>query len=176
MAELEESGMTAIVIRPERPGDEQVIHDLTVAAFAPMSYSDGTEAPIIAKLREDDDLTLSLVAVDDTGIIGHVAFSPVAFGVEAGGGWFGLGPISVRPDCQRQGIGSALVNEGLAMLRARGARGCVLIGDPRYYGRFGFRSHGRLRYQDVPAEYVQFLSFDGTTPSGDVIFAPAFER
>ncbi|MGL5010052.1 MAG: GNAT family N-acetyltransferase, partial [Paracoccaceae bacterium] len=95
-------------IRDERPTDHRAIHDLTAAAFAPMAFSDGTEPAIIAALRADGDLVLSLVAEDAGFIIGHVAFSPVTVaGVH--GGWFGLGPIAVRPGWQRRGVGGALI-------------------------------------------------------------------
>jgi putative acetyltransferase len=164
-----------MIIRPEQPGDEEIIHDLTAAAFEPMSYSDGSEAPIIAGLRKDGDLTVSLVAVAGADIVGHVAFSPVAVGAESDG-WYGLGPVSVWPDQQRQGIGSALIEEGLSILKAKGAKGCVLVGDPNYYGRFGFRSDGNLSYQELPPQYVQSLSFQGEPPTGQVKFSPAFER
>jgi putative acetyltransferase len=164
-----------IEIRPERPGDEAAIAAVTGAAFAPMPYSSGTEAAIIAGLRADDDLALSLVAVQAGAIVGHVAFSAVA--VEEGGeGWFGLGPVSVRPDRQREGVGSALIERGLATLRARGAAGCVLIGDPAYYQRFGFRSDGQLRYGDVPPALVQWLGFGDAVPRGLLRYRPAFER
>lgn len=164
-----------VIIRPECAGEEQVIHDLTVAAFETMPYSDGSEAPIVAGLREDGDLTLSLVAVEGANIVGHIAFSPVAVGADSEG-WYGLGPVSVWPDRQREGIGSALINEGLSIMRAVGAKGCVLVGDPNYYGRFGFQSDGTLSYQDVPTQYVQSLLFQDKAPSGRVEFSPAFGR
>ncbi|ESZ61562.1 N-acetyltransferase [Mesorhizobium sp. M0062] len=162
-------------IRPERPDDKQTIHDLTIAAFEPTPFSDGSEAPIITKLRNDGDLTVSLVAVRGGDIVGHVAFSPVTVGVESDG-WYGLGPVSVWPDKQRQGIGSALINEGLAILKTNGAKGCVLIGDPAYYGRFGFRSDGNLSYQELPAQYVQSLPFQSEPATGQLKFSPAFDR
>ncbi|TPI49981.1 N-acetyltransferase [Mesorhizobium sp. B2-9-1] len=165
----------AVIIRPEQLGDVRVIHDLTIAAFEPMSFSDGSEAPIITALRNDGDLTVSLVAVSGGDIVGHVAFSPVTIGAESHG-WYGLGPVSVWPDKQRQGIGSALIYEGLAILRANGAKGCVLIGDPAYYGRFGFRSDGNLSYQDLPAQYVQSLPFQSEPANGQLKFSPAFNR
>jgi len=115
------------------------------------------------------------VAVEGSEIIGHVAFSPARAGSD-GEGWFWLGAISVRPDRQRGGIGSALVIEGLSILRARGAEGCVLIGEPAYYGRFGFVSDGSLSYREVPAAYVQALASGEARAAGELVFAPAFER
>jgi len=160
-------------IRPEAPGDEDAIHRLTADAFAPMAYADGTEPDIIRRLRETGDLTLSLVADEDGEIVGHVAFSPVTIdGVHDA--WFGLGPISVRADRQRQGIGTRLVAEGLAVLEARGAKGCALLGDPQVYASMGFASDGALRYRDVEARFVQRIVLRGAPPGGELGFAPAF--
>lgn len=161
-------------IRPEAPGDGDAIHRLTQAAFAPMPYADGTEADIIRRLRDSGDLLLSLVAEEDGGIVGHVAFSPVTID-RAHDGWFGLGPISVRADRQRQGIGSKLVAEGLAALEARGARGCALVGNPEVYTSMGFASDGALRFRDVDPRFVQRIVLRGPAPRGDLMFASAFD-
>ena len=88
---------TTVLIRPERPDDVDAIDRLTVDAFEPQSFSDGSEAPIIRSLRASGDLTLSLVAEDEGDVVGHVAFSPVTID-GSHDGWFGLGPISVRID------------------------------------------------------------------------------
>jgi putative acetyltransferase len=160
-------------IRPERPEDDEAIHELTRAAFAPMWFSNGSEAPIVRALRASGDLTLSLVAEDDGAIIGHVAFSPVTIdGVQRG--WFGLGPISVRLDRQRSGVGRALAATGLEELRAMGAHGCALIGDPAIYGRMGFTSGG-LTHEGVDDAIVQYIVFTGPAPHGVLRFAPAFD-
>ena len=100
-----------MLIRREEPRDYESIHQLTTRAFAPMSFSDGAEAPLIDLLRESGDLTISLVAEVRGKLAGHVAFSPVAIDGKRDG-WFGLGPISVEPERQRQGIGRALVKAG----------------------------------------------------------------
>lgn len=163
-----------MLIRPERPGDEDAIHDLTVMAFQPMLFSDGSEAPIIRALRSSGDLTLSLVAEEDGTIVGHVAFSPVTIdGVH--GGWFGLGPISVKPERQRRGIGTALIREGLEWLKSHGAAGCALIGNPDVYRGSGFESDGLLSYGDLDRRYVQRIVFSGPAPRGILQFSPAFE-
>lgn len=163
-----------MLIRNERPGDEDAIHGLTLAAFEPMAFSDGTEAPIIRSLRASGDLTLSLVAEENGAIVGHIAFSPVTIdGIHDN--WFGLGPVSVRPGMQRQGIGKALILKGLEMLRERGARGCALIGNPRIYSRVGFESDGRLSYGNLASSYVQRILFSGPAPHGELKFSPAFE-
>jgi len=167
-----------VQIREEKPADHATIHYVTKIAFEPKKFSDGTEPDIIDKLRADGDLTLSLVAENDTGIVGHVAFSPVVIGPDSMGkfthDWYGLGPIAVHPEEQRKGIGSSLVNQGLQMLRKKDASGCALIGDPKYYSRFGFISDGLVRYGDLPAEHVQWLSFDESQPAGELVFCPAF--
>ena len=160
-------------IRPEDPQDADTIRSLTETAFKPMSYSDGTEGRIVDRLRRDGDLTLSLVAEEDGEIIGHVALSPVTIS-EAVGNWYGLGPISVVAERQRQGIGSALVAAGLARLREMGAAGVALTGNPAVYGPMGFRSGG-LRYPDTAERNVMWQVLTGGAPSGDLAFAPAFD-
>jgi len=165
----------AVYVRAEQVGDEQAIHDLAVAAFEPMPFSDGSEAAIIDELRKDGDLVISLVAFDDSRIVGHIAFSPVTIGQD-GGGWYGLGPVSVRPDLQKSGIGSQLIIEGLSILKSRGAKGCALVDDPNYYTRFGFQSDGKISYRNLPLQYVQWLSFVGQAASVKLTFSRAFER
>jgi len=160
-------------IRDERPEDTPGIHQLTADAFTPKSFSDGTEPAIIDALRNAGDLTISLVAIKDNLLVGHVAFSPVVVCSDKSG-WYGLGPVSVLPELQRQGIGSALINKGLRILRHQGATGCALIGDPNYYSRFGFVSDGNLHYEGIPDEHVQWLSFEKEHPKGQLVFSPAF--
>lgn len=167
--------MNYSTIRAELPADEQAINALTVKAFAPMSFSDGSEAPIIRALRRSGELSLSLVALAKEGeIVGHVAFSPVTIN-DLHNEWFGLGPISVDPAVQRAGIGRALVHTGLGILRERGASGCALIGNPAIYSRYGFESDGSLTHGDLPASIVQRVVFSGPAPTGELKFASAFE-
>jgi putative acetyltransferase len=161
-----------INLRPERTDDQKVLHALTADAFAPMDFSDGTEADALDGLRRDGDLALSLVAAMEGQIIGHVAFSPATIG-ETEGSWFALGPIAVKAQFQRQGIGTKLALAGLDRLKGRGAAGCVLIGNPKVYGPMGFVSDPGLTHGDLPHIYVQFVSINGTTPLGEVPFAPA---
>jgi putative acetyltransferase len=142
-----------LLIRHERPGDENAIYSLTLAAFEPMAFSDGSEGPIIQSLRKSGKLTLSLVAEEDETIIGHIAFSPVTID-GSHENWFGLGPISVRPGRQRQGVGKSLIPKGLEMLKERGACGCALIGNPEIYGRVGFERDGQLSYGNLDSSYV----------------------
>ncbi|WP_269931134.1 GNAT family N-acetyltransferase [Aminobacter sp. HY435] len=160
-------------IRPEQPGDVETIRLLTQAAFKNAPHSSQTEAAIVDALRDAGALTVSLVAVEGDQIVGHVAFSPVTInGKDAD--WYGLGPVSVWPDRQAKGIGQALIREGLGRLKQRGAGGCVVLGDPGYYGRFGFASDPGLRYGDIPPEYFQRLAF-GPAPKGEVAYHPGFD-
>ncbi|KPF62630.1 GCN5 family acetyltransferase [alpha proteobacterium AAP81b] len=160
-------------IRAETPADHAAIAATAGAAFAAVAHSAGTEPAIIAALRDADALTISLVACEGDTVVGHVAFSPVAIAASEGD-WFGLGPVSVLPTWQGSGIGSALITEGLAQLKALGAAGCVVLGDPRYYRRFGFTSDPTLTYGDFPAGLFQRLVFGEVSPSGAVAYHPAF--
>jgi putative acetyltransferase len=161
-------------IRPERPEAASTIRALTKAAFKGMPFSDGTEAEVIDALRAANALTLSLVATDGRQILGHVAFSPVTINGEAGD-WYSLGPVSVWPDRQRMGIGQALIREGIRRLRSMSAGGCVLLGDPAYYRRFGFESDPGLYNLGAPPGAFQRLILNGSRPRGEVRFHPAFD-
>ncbi|MEO0714785.1 MAG: N-acetyltransferase [Pseudomonadota bacterium] len=161
-------------IRLETHADHAAIYAITQAAFAPMPFSDGNEADCVDRLRADGDLTLSLVAEEGADIVGHVAFSPV-FLNDRPGGWYGLGPISVAPHRQKQGIGGALIADGLGRLSEIGAKGCVLIGDPAYYGRFGFVGDGRLTYRDLPVDVVQWRALGSDVPSGVLRYSSGLE-
>lgn len=161
-------------IRLERPEDAATIRALTDAAFKGMAFSDQTEARVIDALRAAGALSLSLVATLSDDIVGHVAFSPVTINGEAGD-WYGLGPVSVWPDRQRAGIGQGLIREGLGRLQSMGAGGCVLLGDPAYYARFGFENDPQLRHAGAPAWAFQVLTLNGDRPRGEVSFHPGFD-
>ena len=164
----------AWTIRDERPGDEAAIAALTAAAFHDVEHSDGSESAIVERLRAAGDLAISLVAENlDRAVIGHVAFSPVAIS-DGTPRWYGLGPCSVIPLRQRAGIGSALISEGIERLRQMDAGGCVVLGDPAYYRRFGFGHDPALTYPGPPPEYFQRLVLSGPAPQGTVSYAPAF--
>ena len=162
-----------LIVRAETPADVDTIAVVTEAAFATLEISDHTEQFIVEALRAAGALTVSLVAEREGRVVGHIAFSPVT--ISAGTpGWYGLGPVSVLPECQRQGIGAALVREGLAQLRRLGAHGCCLVGHPDYYPRFGFEHPADLSVEGVPSEIVFVLPFDGAIPTGTVSFHEAF--
>lgn len=159
-------------IRDETKEDIAQIRALTDAAFALTSYSDGTEGEIIDALRAAGALSPSLVA-DEDGVIGHVAFSKVLVDGRDPN-WYGLGPVAVTPGQQGRGVGRALIREGLSRLRKRGAGGVVVLGDPAFYGRFGFESAPSMYFGDAPSPYFQRLVLSGAEPSGQVQYHTAF--
>jgi len=160
-------------IRFETRSDEETFAKLITAAFLEAEHSSGNEARIVEMLRKAASLTASLVATDNGEIVGHVAFSPVTI-YGRNDGWFGLGPVAVMPIRQRQGIGCALIEAGLATLRAQGSKGCVVLGEPAYYRRFGFTADPNLRLSEVPPEYFQRLKFKEQPCGGEVKYHAAF--
>lgn len=162
-----------VLIHPETAADIPAIHALTEAAFRTAAHSAGTEQFIVDALRRAGALAVSLVAESDGAVIGHVAVSPVAL---SGGerDWYGLGPISVSPPLQRTGVGSQLMHAALQTLRERGAAGCLLVGDPAYYSRFGFGPATGLEYPGVPPAYFMAVSFGPALPQGVATFHEAF--
>ena len=164
-----------VEIRPERAEDRRAIYDLTRRAFAPMPHAAGDEQDLIDALREKGALVLSLVASNSDEIVGCVAFSP-AQASDGSPDWFALGPVAVEPAMQRRGIGSLLIREGIRILASWNAAGCILIGDPRYYKRFGFLRAPRLAPVDVPREYFMVLPLADAAPSSMMAFHPAFSR
>ena len=163
-----------IQIRSEQTSDIEAISQVTFAAFLGRFSDHPTEHLIVDSLRDAGMLTLSLVAELNGKIVGHVAFSPVSINSEFIG-WYGLGPVSVIPELQKQGIGSRLIREGLSLLKARGAKGCVLEGSPKYYQRFGFKSYPGLTYHGSPGpEFFMALPFYEEIPSGSAEYHKAF--
>ena len=162
-----------MILRPERDGDIDAIRALTQTAFETAPHANGTEHLIIDRLRAAGALTLSLVAEADGVVVGHVAFSPVTVS-DGSAGWYGLGPISVDPSRQGEGIGGKLIGEGLERLKALGATGCVLLGDPAYYSRFGFKPDPRLTLDGVPPEYFMRVAFSPVYGAGSVSYHPGF--
>jgi putative acetyltransferase len=164
----------SIRIRDETTLDTPAIAALTEAAFLSAPHTSHTEQHIVNALRRAGQLALSLVADEDGVLVGHVALSPVTTS-DGSPHWYGLGPISVLPGRQRRGIGSALMHAALEGLRARGAAGCVLVGDPAYYARFGFRAVPGLAYPGITPEYFLAQAFGPAVPRGKVAFHPAFD-
>jgi putative acetyltransferase len=163
----------AIKIRTESSADLSVIEAVTVAAFLNVPATSHTEQRIVNLLRKVGKLAISLVAEADGSVVGHIAISPVSIS-DGAADWFGLGPISVKPENQHRGVGAQLIREALQMLRERGASGCVVLGEPEYYGRFGFKADPKLVLRGVPPEYFQALSFCASRPRGIVTYDEAF--
>ena len=160
-------------IRNETVADVRAIEAVTVAAFLNAPHTSHTEHFIVDALRNDGKLTISLVADVRGTVVGHVAVSPVSIS-DGATGWYGLGPISVAPEYQRRGVGSRLMREALRVLREQGAAGCVLLGEPAYYSRFGFQVDPNLSLPGVPSEYFLAVSFDASRARGIVSYHSAF--
>ena len=124
-----------IVVRPEGPEDYEAIREVVQLAFGRVD-----EADIVERVRRSDYYVpeLALVAEDDGRIVGHVMLSYVELRGEESLAVLSLAPLSVRPDCQLEGVGASLVEAGLAGAEARHEPIVVVVGPPRYYTRFGF--------------------------------------
>lgn len=166
--------MSELLIRAEKVRDVAAIRNVVSAAFAKVAHSNQKEDLLVDRLRDGGALSISLVAQVDGQVVGHIAFSPVTVdGLLCD--WFGLAPLAVRPDYQRSGIGSRLVNAGLNSLRRLGATGSVVLGAPEYYRRFGFVARQDLLFANAPAEYFLAQSFADEIPRGRVAYHQAFE-
>jgi len=160
------------LVRPEAAADLAGIAAVHRAAFPT-----DLESRLVDALRDAGRLVVSDVAEADGAIVGHVAFSPVTVeGIDLGG--IGLAPLAVLPAWQRRGVGSALVPAGLAACRGLGYRFVVVLGDPAYYGRFGFARADALgltnEYHPGPEFQVLALAADGLPSPGLVRYAPEF--
>ena len=167
-----------VTLRDERASEADAIGRVIVAAFAGEPEGGQFERRIVDTLRADGVLSVSLIAERDGRLIGHVAFSPVSIGGEPSGSqgwWYGWrrlrccpiasGRASVRGWCAR-----------VDALRRQRARGCVLLGEPAYYTRFGFAPSGDIVFPGVPPGYFLALSLDDSAPrpSGDVRYHDVF--
>lgn len=176
-----------MALRPEEPADVAAVADLTDAAFTslpPGIPGHGQEAPtverrLLEELREDGDLlpTLTLVAVVDDAVVGHVACSRATL---AGRPSIGLGPISVRPDLQGRGIGAALLTAVSVTAEEAGEPAILLLGDPGYYGFFGWLPAASLGIT-APGPWgdafqVKPLRSWRDDLAGPFVYAPAFGR
>lgn len=163
-----------MLIRDETPADAAAIQAVIEAAFRDMPFSRQTEVFILPALRRAGALSLSLVAEEEGAVVGQAAFSPLTIDGRPSD-WYGVGPVAILPGHQGHGIGSALMRAGLARMRERGAAGCMLVGHPDYYPRFGFRREPALTLPGVPPEVFMVLPFGDSVPTGTVAFDPAFE-
>ncbi len=160
-------------IREEADGDIEAICTVVRKAFAEAPGGGSLENRTLESLRDDRALALGLVADVDGRIAGHVAFS-VARPSRDGDGWYVLGLMAVDPDDQGRGVGSALVHAGLRLLQEREANGCVVLGEPGYYSRFGFRADPLLTLPGAPEGMFQALRLTDAASAGEVVLHPAF--
>ena len=149
-------------IRPEQSADADGIRAVHLAAFAARP----NEANLVDRLRQAGQAAVSLVALSGGEITGHILFSPVSL-VPAQHGQRGLGlaPLAVRPNDQRRGIGAQLVTRGLEACHAAGVDFVVVLGDPRYYGRFGFRRAGVFQLENEYGAEDDFMAIE-LSPAG----------
>ena len=166
-----------VSVRPERPEDEPDIYHVNREAFGR-----DEEAGLVDAVRRAGAAILSLVADRDGQVVGHILFSPVTIeGEEETYPAVGLGPMAVLPDYQGQGIGSQLVEAGLAACHEISYGIVIVLGHPDYYPRFGFRPatlHGIRWEHDVPDEVFMVVELrKGALAgvSGIVSYHPAFE-
>ena len=166
-----------ITVRAEAPGDMEAIHAVEEAAFGR-----AVEADQVDRVRRNGHTILSLVALVDGRVAGHILFSPLE--IEATDGPVGgtiLAPLAVLPEFQRQGVGAALMEAGLDGCRALGIGCVILLGHPSYYPRFGFAPASRFGLRcgfEAPDEAFMALEL---TPgylagcAGLVRFSPEWE-
>ena len=163
-----------MIIRKEKNTDFESITNVTIEAFKNHPISRQTEHFIINALRSAGVLPISLVAEINGQIVGHIAFSPIKIS-DGTAGWYGLGPVSVLPDYQKQGIGKALINKGLSLLKDIGGQGCALVGPPDYYKKFGFKNYPEMIHEGIPQEVFLALPFSEKIPKGIVSFHEGFK-
>jgi putative acetyltransferase len=166
-----ETGVSEIAIRAETPGDRDGVREVLRAAFR-----GETEAKLVDELHAADDIVLSLAATTAEGrVIGYVAFTRL---LVAQADCIGLAPVAVTPPYQKRGIGKALIEQGISMLRQRGEKLIFVLGDPAYYTRFGFDLTAAAAFTSSyagPYFMARPLSADAPT-SGPVQYPPAFAR
>lgn len=163
-----------LIIREQAEADFEAVHDVVTAAFKTLPVASGTEQFIMDALWRSGAATVALVAEQDGKIVGQAAFSKVTIGGRDAG-WHGCGPVGVLPALHKTGIGSALMRAGLQKLRGLGSNGCVVVGDPAYYKRFGFDNSEAMSHAGVPPQYFMAIRFEGELPHGEVKFDKAFE-
>jgi len=155
-----------ISIREEEPGDISAIQAINERAFGQRE-----EVDIVDRLRESCDELLSLVAECDGEVVGHILFSPVVTESERGAvRGMGLAPMAVLPEYQRKGIGTALAERGLEILRERSCPYVIVVGHPGYYPRFGFISASQrgieCQWPGVPDGAFMILVLDESAMEG----------
>lgn len=163
--------MTNVIIRPAEASDRAAIHELVERAFG-----QPLEADLVDRLVADGDAVLELVAVADGRIVGHILFSRLI--VDGDGLSFpavALAPLGVDPAAQRAGVGGALVAAGHERLEAEGEKLSIVLGDPAYYGRFGYRRQPAEGFSsDYQGYALQALTWGDAPTTGSLVYAAAF--
>ena len=171
--------MSTLLIRDQTEADFSAVHDLVITAFKTLPIACGREQFVMDDLWRRRAATVALIAEEVSAygrhlLVGQAAFSKITIN-GADLGWHGCGPLSVLPARHGLGIGTALMREGLNRLKTLGSKGCVVVGDPNYYLRFGFAHTRTLREPSVPPDAFMALRFAGDMPSGEVALDSAFE-
>jgi putative acetyltransferase len=160
-----------IKIRNEEERDIEQVRKILRAAFPT-----DAESKLVDALRANGKAVISLVAVNDEQVLGHIMFSPVSTVPSSEAAGIGLAPVAVRPHIQAQGIDSQLIHEGLRLCKERDYDYCVVLGDPKYYQRFGFEKASQFGVQNeygVDNEFM-LIRFSDYDVAGLVKYAPEF--
>ncbi len=169
---MDEDKTLKISVREERPDDAPAIDGLLRASF-----DSPAEADLVRALKEGDALVVSFVAEIDDEFVGYVAFSPVRIGGFMIG--VGLAPVCVHEDFRNRGVAHRLIEAGIEMARGLGYANAVVLGDPKYYGRFGFAPAEKFSLSSVYDAGDAFQALElrkgGMPPEGGLVeYAPAF--
>jgi putative acetyltransferase len=160
-----------VTLREEGDGDQGQVRDLLEASFP------GTgEALLVDRLRSDGDIVLSLVGEDGGVIVGYVAFSRlIVAGPYGDFPAVALAPLAVYPEYQQRGIATRLIREAHACLAALGETLSVVLGEPGYYGRFGYSNRRAARFEsEYQSPYLMALSFGSAPSEGRLVYPAAF--
>lgn len=154
--------------------DEEAQDSAAITALVEAAFGQPDEARLVERLRDDGDAAISLVAEEAGAIVGHILLSPMAAPFPA----LGLAPLAVLPGHERKGIGSALIKAAIARAGERNYDAVFVLGDPAYYGRFGFRADLAADFSSPYAgPYFMVMPLRETLPAtrGRVDYARAFD-
>ncbi len=161
---FEQRNGESMTIRQERPSDYEVVKNLVKSAFESAEHTDGNEHNLVEKLRGSDGFVkeLSLVAEENGEIIGHIVFTKAKMGEVEG---LALAPLSVSPNAQKKGVGTALMKAGHDIAKGLGYDIIVVLGSEKYYPKVGYRPAAELGIKapfDVPNENFMAISLSGS--------------